>query len=246
MSETKLCPYCAESIQAQAVYCKHCKKDIAQGQKANQSKLKENHQEKVPAFWERHKKWSVILFICFIIFIYYLGTTKPQPPQEVESSVKDHVQSSEEVKEDISEDDTSVKETKTLDVSYDEIMLFLAGTFPMESSPLKDGRERYLGTAENGSLLELIGSKDDISQASIILSVGDSDPETISKLSTITIRFLNSAVPGWPEATEWLNQTLSELAKNPKNKIEVVYKDKVISANFIPEAKLVGIIVSPK
>lgn len=64
----------------------------------------------------------------------------------------------------ISESNTGLK------ITYDEAMTSLADYFDMESSPLSDGTERYMATHDaTASMLELIGPKEDITKATLVI-----------------------------------------------------------------------------
>lgn len=72
------------------------------------------------------------------------------------------------LKEYISENDNGLK------VTYDEAMLSLGDYFDMKSSPLSDGTARYLATHyATQSMLELIGPKEDITKATLIIFFPD-------------------------------------------------------------------------
>jgi hypothetical protein len=91
VADTKICPYCAETIKAEAIYCRHCKRDLVSGQDSaaytsinrpatlqDQDSLNKKIQEYTQAGWiiinrtsdsaqlKKPRQWSRLGLVVFI------------------------------------------------------------------------------------------------------------------------------------------------------------------------------------
>jgi hypothetical protein len=130
----------------------------------------------------------------------------------------------------------SVKSAKKIGVSYNQMMNYLSNFFTMEKSTPVDGEDRYMGTASSGlATLEIIGGKDNITQASLMIGIPNDSPILVTENSAIMLRFLKNAVPEWEDITDWFTASLEELTYSSNGKIEKLYGDKVIKLTLIKE-----------
>jgi len=116
------------------------------------------------------------------------------------------------------------------------MMNYLSNFFTMEKSTPVDGEDRYMGTASSGlATLEIIGGKDNITQASLMIGIPNDSPILVTENSAIMLRFLKNAVPEWEDITDWFTASLEELTYSSNGKIEKLYGDKVIKLTLIKE-----------
>lgn len=93
-------------------------------------------------------------------------------------------------------------------MQYDKIMRRLSDTFLIEYNPLLDGTPRYIGqTSDNGVQIELIGTKSNITEATLIVFLSQSD-YLATQRTAISIIFLNDTVPGI--SADWFEKTTLE------------------------------------
>lgn len=247
MSNTKPCPYCAEPIQKEAIFCKHCKKDLSTN-KANE--ISSDSGGTLDLF-KKNKKWAIAGIVGVLVFVFYLGSQSSEMNQDTETSNQNNEivqgeqapQTSNQTTPEQVVNEVAPKEVKTLGISYDQMMNYFGDAFPMEHMPLDDGRERYFGDGEHASL-EIIGDKSDISQTTLILLVGEGSNN--EEMGAISLRFLMNAVPGWSEAEDWLSQSLADLAVKGTGETKTTYQNKVVKANFAAPLGMVFITVEPE
>jgi len=76
-------------------------------------------------------------------------------------------------------------------VSYDKIINTLQPYFKMEKSTPVNGIPRYIGKTEDGhAVLEIIGSKDDITSASLTVTIPNDDPDLAISNAAMMLVFL--------------------------------------------------------
>ena len=110
---------------------------------------------------------------------------------------------------------------KTLGVSYDQMMQYLAAMFQMERAPPRQGYERYLGKRPGGAaLIELLGAKDDLSEAALMVFFPRDDPKIFGDNTAILIRFMKNALPEWVQGGEWVTNAVKKLAASPHGTAE--------------------------
>ena len=99
----------------------------------------------------------------------------------------------------------AVSRRKSIGLNYAEVMSYLSNAFVMEASTPVDDLDRYVGQSEEGlAILEIIGDKRDIVQASLVLALPSDAPDVIAINSAILIRFLKNTFPRWKRAEKWV------------------------------------------
>jgi len=71
MSETKKCPYCGETIMADAEKCQHCG-EMLSASTADNVGTKEKPEQPKKSFFEGHL-WNVIMTILIVIAMFVIG-----------------------------------------------------------------------------------------------------------------------------------------------------------------------------
>ena len=130
---------------------------------------------------------------------------------------------------------------QTIGISYDQVMEYLSNSFLMErQSPLNNGQDRYMGKTKDGTaVLEIIGDKNNISQASLIVEFPNDvlDPRMTNML--MILRLLKNTVPEHYNI-EWVTTALGKVIKPPYDSEIIVKGSKAIE--MVP-MKTVGILV---
>ena len=90
--------------------------------------------------------------------------------------------------------------------------------FDLEDSPLKDGRERLLGGSPDGAAtLELIGERDNLEQAALIMTVNAMGTQEVILYSGALITVI---LPDWEGDADWFAASVIELADSPEQNAE--------------------------
>src|SRR3989339_1270078 len=153
-----------------------------------------------------HNRKSVLLvfgglFIASIIMIAMTTPTDKEPKPTTNTEQNTPTQ-------------TDESATKTLGVSYNQMMYILSNFFTMEKSTPVKGEDRYMGTTSNNLLtLEIIGKKDNITRASIIAPLPPDNFEINTESSVLLAQFLKNAIPEWKESTSWVADLLVKIEK---------------------------------
>ena len=136
---------------------------------------------------------------------------------------------------------TKNRSSKTLNISYHQVMSKLAENFPtMQKADVKvNGKNKYIGKAEHGTaVLEIIGNKQNITETSLSCFVSGNNSLRDVKNAGITLIFLNTVIPEWKKAHEWVTQIISSFGKAEKT-----YGNKVITVIVVRELSLFTIAV---
>lgn len=164
-----------------------------------------------------------------------------QPKEEHPKAINDK-QSIETV-----EKKTTPSPSKKLDVSYVQMMNYLSNFFTMEKVTPVKGEDRYMGQASNGlATLEIIGNKDNISQASLMIGIPSDEPSVLIENSAILLRFLKNAVPEWDDSNNWATSSMEKIAGSSNNEEEKIYGNKQINMSLIKELGIMTITIKHK
>lgn len=102
-----------------------------------------------------------------------------------------------------------VRHRKSIGLRYAEVMSYLSNAFAMEAASPVDGLDRYMGQSEEGlAILEVIGDRRDIAQASLVLALPNDAPDAVVINSAILMRFLKNTFPKWKNAEKWVLATV--------------------------------------
>ena len=134
---------------------------------------------------------------------------------------------------------------QTLGVSYDQIMQYLSGEFSVEKGTFIDGRDTYVGTSTDETvILEIIGDKRDVFQASIMADVSS---ELAQKNGVFVASFLKTSVPEWKGSVDWLIETLQELVASETASNKKIHRgNKAIEVSLHKQASLLIVKITGK
>ncbi len=128
------------------------------------------------------------------------------------------------------------------DVSAEQTTNKLDDFFDLETSPLRDGTPRTLGTGINGmSFLEFIGERDNLNTATIFIETSTDDKELNAENFLLMFLFTKSLAPEWQDSQQWLIDSVPKLLTAPKNKISTVVGSKVIDLTAIPKTAVLSL-----
>lgn len=138
-------------------------------------------------------------------------------------------------------------EIKGLGISYDQLMNYLSNSFKMGKSIPLNGQDRYIGQTSDGLLtLELIGDKQNIIQAGLIIGIPNDNSKAIITNSAILLRFLKNAVPEWPNSADWATNTINKINNSTIEKEKKVYRNKIIEISVLRNMGMILISIKPK
>lgn len=82
-------------------------------------------------------------------------------------------------------------------LSYREITSYLSNVIALQRSSPVDGQPRYMGmSADKLSMLEVIGDKSNITQATLAIGVPNDSPTALARNSAMVLRFVKNATHG--------------------------------------------------
>ena len=142
----------------------------------------------------------------------------------------------------------NVAENRAIGISYYQVMEYLSKFFLMEKSTPVRGQERYMGqTPDSLAILEIIGNKNNISQATIMIGIPNDVPDKLVRNTIFAIRFLENTVPEWTNSNEWITANAKRVADIPGvSDAKVVKGNKLITMTFLKPLGMLTLTVKHK
>ena len=142
----------------------------------------------------------------------------------------------------------SVAENRAIGISYYQVMEYLSKFFLMEKSTPVRGQERYMGqTPDSLAILEIIGNKNNISQATIMIGIPNDVPDKLVRNTIFVIRFLENTVPEWTNSNEWITANAKRVADiQGVSDAKVVKGNKLITMTFLKPLGMLTLTVKHK
>jgi len=142
----------------------------------------------------------------------------------------------------------SVAENKPIGISYYQVMEYLSNFFSMEKSTPVHGQERYMGqTSDSLAVLEIIGNKNNISQATLMIGIPADAPDKLVRNTVLATRFLENTVPEWTNSNEWITANAERVADTPGiSDVKVVKGNKLITMTFLKPFGMLSLTVKHK
>lgn len=138
------------------------------------------------------------------------------------------------------------KSTSTLGVSYYQIMKKLDKFFTLRSGRPIDGLPNYIGNY-GGTVLQIIGHKQDVSSVTIVIVASLDDLDNITSV-TMAHLFLLNIFPRWTDNLTWLGEVAQMLVAKPSGRKVIVKDNKIVEASTSNELGfgMITITVKPK
>lgn len=121
--------------------------------------------------------------------------------------------------------------TPGLGVTFEKAVAGLTEIISIKKSSSNVESEQWTGTSPDKSvLLEVVGTKEDVSQATISIKIRLEKKSQISeKNRNVLSVFLNNLASEWKEREEWANSAIKNLQSNPKNPQTINQGNKTIT-----------------
>jgi hypothetical protein len=131
-------------------------------------------------------------------------------------------------------------------LSYGEITSYLSNVITLQRSSPVDGQPRYMGmSADKLSMLEVIGDKSNITQATLAIGVPNNSPTALARNSAMVLRFVKNATPGWSGSTDWTVAALQKTAAT-ENPVETTNGARRITMTFLKPMGMIMVTVKHK
>ena len=105
---------------------------------------------------------------------------------------------------------------------------------------------RYMGmTGDNLALLEVIGDKRNIRQATLAIALPNDSRSALVRNSAMFMRFVKNAVPDWPGSEDWAIAALKK-ATATGNPVERVFGSRRVTVTFQKPLGMVLVTVKHK
>jgi len=131
-------------------------------------------------------------------------------------------------------------------LSYSQITQYLSSYFTLEKSTPVNGQPRYMATTEDKlAVLELIGDRSDLTQATLIIGVPNDSQTTLVRNSAMFMRFVKNAAPNWVGGGDWAVAALKK-ATTTENPVSTVRGARRITVSFLKPLGMVVVTVKHK
>lgn len=133
---------------------------------------------------------------------------------------------------------------KKTGISYEQIMRYLSKSMTMKKSTSVRGQPRYMGESDdNLVMMEIIGDKRDITQATLIVGVPNDAPRKLLAWNgAMLMRFVQNATPGWSKSTEWTTAALKK-AIDSEQTISTVRGSRKLTVSFQKSLSMIMVTV---
>lgn len=132
---------------------------------------------------------------------------------------------------------------KKLNISYDQMTQYLGNYFNLKRSTDVDGQPRYMGlTANNLASLEIIGEKNNISQATLLVTVPTNSSSALVQNSAYLVAFVKNIFGvDYKSSLDEIAQTMGSLNQSGDKKT-LYFGDKAVDlANDQPLGLLITV-----
>jgi hypothetical protein len=123
---------------------------------------------------------------------------------------------------------------------YEQVLAYLDNFFVMEKTDPVRGYERRMGQSKV-SLLEVMGDKDDIVSATLIIGLPNDSPKHLIENSAMMLRFLMNTFPEWEGASDWALKTIQNREDD-----QITRGDKRLRIGILEEMGMISIAVEHK
>ena len=94
-------------------------------------------------------------------------------------------------------------------------------------------------------MLELIGDKNDLTQATLIIGVPNDSPTILARNSTLFMRFVKNVAPNWTGSDHWAAEALKKTAAS-QTPVSTVRGVRRIAVSFLKPLGMVLVTVKHK
>jgi len=134
----------------------------------------------------------------------------------------------------------------TIGISYNQIMEDLDQYISQSKSSDVRGQPRYMGTTSDSLvILEIIGVKKDISQATLMIGIPNDAPKILVRNTAILMRFMKNIAPEWRLASDWATGALKCIIATGETE-EIIRGSKSIKISLIKFLGIVSVTVKHK
>jgi len=177
----------------------------------------------------------LIIIVIFVI-IYMTGSNSSDSKKTETSNPKSPEESRKE----------QAETPLTIGVSYNQIMNYLDSDISMSRATDVRGQPRYMGqTSDYMAVLEIIGSREDVSQATLMLSCSKDAPEALVRNTAILLRFVKNIDSENYLGSDWINSALEHLNQTGEP-VEKIVGSKLIKVSQIERLGMTVVTVKHK
>ena len=138
------------------------------------------------------------------------------------------------------------KKPLTIGISYNQIMEYLDQYISMSKSSDVRGQTSYMGqTSDNLAILEIIGNKKDVSQATLMIGIPNDAPKILVRNTAILLRFMKNIAPEWKSGSDWATSALKRISSTGEPE-EIIRGSKSIKLSLIKVLGIVSVTVKHK
>jgi hypothetical protein len=136
------------------------------------------------------------------------------------------------------------RQGRGIGISYEAAVAHLSKFFVMTKTTSDDGQERYMGRTSDGTaMLEIIGDKDDISEASLFLNIPNDDVGAAMRNGGFFDIFAKDIDPKWNDASAWVTNNLGHMSDSQTDAVEMIRGEKVFTLRLMKPLGMISISV---